>query len=724
MKLSPPMISNGRSQPKKSGKKAGLAAGIGLCALALGLWVGTKSGGLFLQNSQTQAKSGVQVLALQPAAQRARQLEAIAQGSPSLERNRARYLLAADSIDRQQGKKAIEWLEGLEESYPEMAAYIALKRYQAYETNGERAKAEEALNNILQSYPKSPVAAEALYVLGKKQPQLWQQAIDRFPSHPRTLEIIRQSLKQNPDRPELLWLLLKYAPNSPGIVSLIDRVAAQHSAQFKPENWEAIGQIHWQNQIYDRAVAAYNRAPSTPERAYRIARGLELTDKKPAANTAYRVLIDGFPKSEEAAIGLGKFLKLIEPTEALTYLDQAIAKYPDLADEALLAKGKILEKSPQPQLAEPAYQLLLKNYSRSEAAAEYRWSLAQKRAAAGDFQGAWEWAKQITEQNPQGKYGPRAKFWLGKWANRLGKANEGKTAFQQTIAQYPWSYYAWRSAVHLGWDVGDFNTVRQLNPPISFPSERSQPPAGSATLKELYQIGQDRDAWTLWQAEFTNRQQPTVAEQFTDGLIRLSSGRYKSGIDLVAQLEDRESPKEQAQYRKLTQQMDYWYALYPLPYLDTIQERSQKRQLNPLLVMGLIRQESRFERGIKSIAGAVGLMQLIPTTAAGEAKKLNLDKYALDNPANNIELGTSYLAHTHDLHNNNSMLAVASYNAGPGNVAKWLRAKGAIDPDEFVEAIPFDETQWYVKNVFGNYWNYLRLYNPDVFIQLSKLEKN
>jgi soluble lytic murein transglycosylase len=724
MKISPPILFNSRSVPKKSVKKAGLVVSVGLCALALGLWAGTKSGGLFFQNSQTQFPSGVQRLALEPATKRARQLEAIARGEPSLERSRARYLLAADSIEQKQGKKAIEWLKGLEESYPAMAPYIALKRYQAYEINREREKAGETLQYILKTYPKSPVAAEAFYVLGKKEPKFWQQAIAQFPSHPRTLEIIRQSLQENPDRPELLWLLIKYAPNSPGIVSLIDRVAAQRAGEFQPENWQAIGQIYWQNQIYDRAVAAYERSPSTPERAYRIARGLELTDKKPAANTAYRVLIDGFPKSEEAAIGLGRFLKILEPTEALTYLDQAIAKYPDLADEALLAKGKILENSPQPQLAEPAYQLLLKQYSRSEAAAEYRWRLAQKRAAAGDFQGAWEWAKQITEQNPQGKYGPRAKFWLGKWAGQLGRPNEAQVAFKQTLARYPWSYYAWRSAVHLGWNVGDFNTVRQLNPQIAVPSERSPLTAGSATLKELYQIGQDRDVWNLWQAEFTNRQQPTVAEQFTDALVRLGSGRYKSGIDLVAQLEDRESPQEQSEYRKLSQQMDYWYALYPLPYLNTIQEWSQKRQLNPLLVMGLIRQESRFERGIKSIANAIGLMQLIPSTAAGEAKKLNLGKYALDNPSDNIQLGTSYLAHTHELHKDNSMLAVASYNAGPGNVAKWLRTKGAIDPDEFVETIPFDETQWYVKNVFGNYWNYLRLYDREVFLQLAKLEKN
>jgi soluble lytic murein transglycosylase len=77
-------------------------------------------------------------------------------------------------------------------------------------------------------------------------------------------------------------------------------------------------------------------------------------------------------------------------------------------------------------------------------------------------------------------------------------------------------------------------------------------------------------------------------------------------------------------------------------------------------------------------------------------------------------LGTWYLDHTHQQYSNNSMLAIASYNAGPGNVAKWLQTIPKKDPDEFVEEIPFDETKNYVRQVFGNYWNYLRLYNPEV----------
>ena len=123
---------------------------------------------------------------------------------------------------------------------------------------------------------------------------------------------------------------------------------------------------------------------------------------------------------------------------------------------------------------------------------------------------------------------------------------------------------------------------------------------------------------------------------------------------------------------------------------------------------------------IRSSADAVGLMQLIPETGNLVAKQLNLKQYALDNPNDNINLGTWLLDSTHQQYNNNSLLAVASYNAGSGKVATWIEQKKLTDPDTFVETIPLEETKNYVKQVFGNYWNYLRLYNPKVGQQVAK----
>jgi soluble lytic murein transglycosylase len=196
--------------------------------------------------------------------------------------------------------------------------------------------------------------------------------------------------------------------------------------------------------------------------------------------------------------------------------------------------------------------------------------------------------------------------------------------------------------------------------------------------------------------------------------MSLTRGENLVGIAKISTLEDRETPQEQAEYQALSQQLAYWQARYPFPFLEEIETWSQKRQLNPLLVTALIRQESRFEPKIRSVAGAVGLMQVMPGTAKWIAEKSNLKQYNTENPNDNIKLGTWFLDYTHEQYDNNSLLAVASYNAGPGNVSKWLTQLGTRDPDEFVEAIPFDETRGYVRQVFGNYWNYMRLYNPEI----------
>ncbi|MBD1943055.1 transglycosylase SLT domain-containing protein [Coleofasciculus sp. FACHB-712] len=683
-----------------------------------------------LLNPGSQSKNSVLPLASLPAAQRVAQLEAIANGTPSPERNRARYLLANDSLQQQQPKKAIASLEGLEADYPVLAPYIALKRAQAYQLAGDKAKATAAWQNLLESYPDNPVAAEALFVLGQTNPKYREQAIAQFKSHPRTLEIVRSSLSKNPNQPRLLLHLAKNAPGDPGILPILDRLVTSHEAALKqqgtgllkPEDWQAIAYSYWENGQYRKAGQAYAKAPRTSLHAYRIGRGLHLGEKRTEAKIAYQQMIQQFPDAKETGLALRRLASLSsQPPEAIAYLDLVIRKFPDEAGEALLAKAEILDRLNSDKSAAEARQLLLTKYGSSDVAAEYRWKVAQAKATLGDFLGAWQWAQPIANQNPDHILAPRAGFWVGKWAAKLGRQQDAKAAYEHVLAKYPQSYYAWRSAVLLGWDVGDFTTVRQLSPQVVRPDEHPILPAGSETLKELYQLGQKWDAWTLWQAEFQNRMQPTVAEQFTNGIMQVGLGNHLKGMNLVSTLEDRETPEEQAEYKAIRKQPVYWHTLYPFPFLEIIENWSQQRQLNPLLVTALIRQESRFEPKIRSVAGAVGLMQVMPGTGKWVADKIGVKQFNTENPNDNVKLGTWFLDFTHKEYNNNSLLAVASYNAGPGNVSKWLKEKGpSIDPDEFVEEIPFEETKGYVRQVFGNYWNYLRLYNPQVAQLVAK----
>jgi len=697
-----------------------LAAGAGLCTMLVGVaMLATNSNWLQLPRENAlhvmdHPKSSVLPLVPLSATERMVQLSAIAQLPPSQDRDRARYLLASDYLQNNQAENALQLLDGLEQSYSVLAAPIIYKRAQAYEILGDIANTQATYQELLQQYPSHPVAVEAFYALGKTTPQYWQSAIAQFPSHPRTLEIARSLLQQNPNQPQLMLLLAKHGYEQPGVVTVLDQLTSKYSGQLQPQDWEAIAIAYWENQVYSKAATAYQQAPRTPLNVYRIGRSFQLSNKRTEAITAYQQLLREFPTAPESGTALLNLAQITQNNKvSLPYLDQVVNQFPQQAGQALAQKAAILDNLGNKTSAAQTRQLLLDKYGDSDAAVEYRWRMALQKAANNDYQAAWQWAQPIPTSNPKNILAPRAGFWVGKWALQLERQQEAKAAFEYVFSQFPQSYYAWRSATMLGLDVGNFNTVRQLNFEIT-PPQRAVLPAGSDTLKELYQLGQDTDAWALWRTEFQNYHQPTVSEQFTDGLLRTAIGQHLKGINLVSTLEDRELPQDQKEYQALRQELTYWQARYPLPFFEEITTWSQKRQLNPFLVTALIRQESRFEPEIRSVAGAVGLMQVMPSTGEWIAQKIDLKEYNKENPQDNMRLGTWYLDYTHEQYDGNSMLAIASYNAGPGNVAKWLRTLNTRDPDEFVEAIPFEETRGYVRQVFGNYWNYLRLYNPEI----------
>lgn len=712
-------------------KQISIIAGAALFAFLAGAMVSApgigKSLGQWLKIGKNQseqiseankAKSAVFPLISQSLPERAAKLAAIAQ-SRSPDRERARYLLASDYIERTQAKKALSLLEGLEKDYSLLAPYILLKQAQAQDMLGEDGKASDLRQQVLKRYPKEPAAVKALYLIA--QPKQQEQAIAQFPSNPLTWEIIRKRLQDNPNQPKLKLILATYAYDQPGIVGVLDQLVKQPNLQ--PEDWEIIGTGYWENNQFRKAATAYARAPKTARNLYRTARGLQVGGKdREIAIGTYKLLVQQFPKAKETGTALLRLAEMAKTgKDALPYLDQTISQFPEQAGTALVQKAKVHQALKDQKSANAAWELLLARYGNSNEAAEYRWKLAQDKAKAKDYVAAWQWAEPITTNNPNSILAPRAGFWVGKWATALGKQQEAQTSYEYVISQFPYSYYAWRSATILGLNVGNFNDVRQMNPEVIAP-QRPVPTAGSETFKELYLLGQDRDAWLQWQTEFKNKMQPTVAEQFTEGLMHLARGENQSGIDKISKLEDRETPEEQAQYQALSKQSTYWQARYPFPYLQQIEKWSTERQLNPLLVTALMRQESRFQPKIKSVAGATGLMQVMPDTAKWIAPQIKLDSKTIDleDPNDNVMLGTWYLDHTHQQYNNNSLLAIASYNAGPGNVSKWLQNLTKEDPDEFVEDIPFDETRNYVRQVFGNYWNYLRLYNPEISSIVAK----
>jgi peptidoglycan lytic transglycosylase len=153
---------------------------------------------------------------------------------------------------------------------------------------------------------------------------------------------------------------------------------------------------------------------------------------------------------------------------------------------------------------------------------------------------------------------------------------------------------------------------------------------------------------------------------------------------------------------------------YPLAFWELIQQKAQERDLDPYLVLAIIRQESLFDTRARSPATALGLMQLIPPTATRVARQLGLaapSNEKLFEPEINLTLGTQYLKDLLLRYSNNWHKAVAAYNAGEAAVDRWEKEIVTDDIEEFVERIPYVETRGYVKLVLRNHRIYKRLYD-------------
>lgn len=155
---------------------------------------------------------------------------------------------------------------------------------------------------------------------------------------------------------------------------------------------------------------------------------------------------------------------------------------------------------------------------------------------------------------------------------------------------------------------------------------------------------------------------------------------------------------------------------FPTPYRQKVLKLAQQYDLDPALVYGVIRRESAFDPMARSHVGALGLMQLMPSTAKHMARSLGLKKpgkYAILDIDQNLLMGTHYLSRLLQRYDQNIPLAVAAYNAGPSRVKRWLPEQAAegdsgLDPRIWIESVPFRETRNYVQAVLA----YANIFDP------------
>ena len=161
-------------------------------------------------------------------------------------------------------------------------------------------------------------------------------------------------------------------------------------------------------------------------------------------------------------------------------------------------------------------------------------------------------------------------------------------------------------------------------------------------------------------------------------------------------------------------QMDwFWRLIYPLKYEDIIIINAEEYGLDPALVAAIIFVESKYVPSAQSHRGAVGLMQIMPDTGIWIAEQLGIKEFEEDklfDPAINIMFGCWYVANLQKEFNEQLIVVLAAYNAGRGNVKKWLEDNNWDGRNTSIDELPFDETRNFIKQVIAVYKKYKNIY--------------
>lgn len=218
-------------------------------------------------------------------------------------------------------------------------------------------------------------------------------------------------------------------------------------------------------------------------------------------------------------------------------------------------------------------------------------------------------------------------------------------------------------------------------------------------IAELRQLGRINEAKTVWIAFLKDLSQEAK-------LAVISYAKAQNWYDLAVE------GTIQAKA------FDYIDLRLPNAYSDWFELNLKDKKISKSFAQAIARQESAWNPQAKSHANAMGLMQMLPSTAQKTAKDNGLPfkgESDLLKPFNNIMLGTTHLAELNDKYPNNRILIAAAYNAGAGRVEQWLeRSNQQLEMDEFIASIPFFETRGYVQNVLAYDYYYQMLYGQEI----------
>jgi len=336
----------------------------------------------------------------------------------------------------------------------------------------------------------------------------------------------------------------------------------------------------------------------------------------------------------------------------------------------------------------------IKLYPENKTSEYFTWLLARNNIKDKQYNVALNLLQKNLKQFPNGKYSDRNRFWLYYIYNKKNK----------TIKSLNFILYSLNKEIQIK-DLEN-NTIKKLNKISNDISNLKLYTSWSSKLKNLekyFKIGYLKGIKREISIIPNNIE---IKKDVQTSLIYYSKiyKNYNISVNSALQILKLNNLKEDISIMP----ENLVKSLFPFAFKKDILRNSKKYKLNPFVILSVIKAESLFNPNAISSVYATGLMQIMPATAKDIAKNIKMKKYNLKNPSTSITFGSYYLTWLNKYYKGNLPLMVAGYNAGAGNVNKWIKKLDKNNALYFAEFVPFVETRYYILRT-GKFFNQYKI---------------
>jgi soluble lytic murein transglycosylase-like protein len=369
----------------------------------------------------------------------------------------------------------------------------------------------------------------------------------------------------------------------------------------------------------------------------------------------------------------------------------------DAAARALFAAGSLSTRMKNLTLAQTLYQRLLVEHPLADGRSSALFGMGFAAYLGHDYESSRQFLSTLLTLDLKQKDRQRARYWYARTLEALERSELSQTTYSEILRDDPTGYYAARAQERL-------QTIGLPALELPFETSLKDKPSFASRIKSFVER-----AVALARRSFRSEGLRLLDKIAKSGLpthddaIAVRDGFLALGETLKADVILTLWRYEHLAELSAAERMQTLRSRHPRHFENVIVEEAHRKGLKPWDVFAIVRQESRFMPNARSPVGARGLMQLMVPTANEVARALKTrfaGAEALYKPELNVKLGTHYLAWLFKQYPHKE-LAFGAYNAGPGNMGKWIALFGDLPVDVFCELIPFDETREYVHRVVG-----------------------